>query len=131
MIDAFKKPIYWFIDQHVLKDILDKRKEKLVKQAASIGDTVYAIEVEDLPDEVDLASSESDQSMNMRLRGRERILIKKIDKALEKIANGTYGICEECDEDIPIRRLEARPVTDLCIRCKEEQEHVEKSFADD
>ena len=89
------------------------------------------LSTDDLPDEVDLASSESDQSMNLRLRDRERVLLRKIDKALEKIEDGTYGVCESCDEDIGIKRLEARPVTDLCIRCKEEQEKMEKTFADE
>lgn len=114
-----------------IKDLLEKRKEELLEQAASVKEPVYAIEVEDLPDEVDLASSESDQSMSIRLRGRERILLRKITKALQKIDEGTYGICESCGDDISVRRLEARPVTDLCIRCKEEQERVERSFAEE
>ena len=118
-------------DLKKFKDLLEKRREELLSQAASVKEPVYAIEVEDLPDEVDLASSESDQSMSIRLRGRERILIRKIEKALVKIAEGTYGICEKCDEEITVRRLEARPVTDLCIRCKEEQERVERSFAEE
>jgi DnaK suppressor protein len=69
--------------------------------------------------------------MNIRLRDREQILLKKIDKALTKIEKGDYGICEKCGEEISVKRLEARPVTDLCIRCKEEQERVERSFADE
>lgn len=118
-------------DLKKFKELLEQRKIELLKQVASVKEPVYAIEVEDLPDEVDLASSESDQSMSIRLRGRERTLIRKIDKALTKIQEGTYGICEKCGDDITVRRLEARPVTDLCIRCKEEQERVERSFAED
>ncbi len=113
------------------KDILDQRRSEITAQAASVAEPVYSFKEEDLLDEVDLASSESDQNMNIRLRDRERILLKKIDKALVKIEAGDYGICESCGEDISARRLEARPVTDLCIRCKEEQERVERSFADD
>lgn len=113
------------------KEILDQRRSEITAQAASVAEPVYSFKEEDLLDEVDLASSESDQNMNIRLRDRERILLKKIDKALVKIEAGDYGICESCGEDISTRRLEARPVTDLCIRCKEEQERVERSFADD
>ena len=85
---------------------------------------------DDLPDEIDLATSEADQSMNLRLRDRERVLLKKIDRTLEKIEDGEFGICESCGEEISVKRLEARPVTDLCIRCKEEQERLEKGYAD-
>ncbi len=62
----------------------------------------------------------------LKLKGRERKLLKKIDDAIEKIDNGTYGICETCGEEINIRRLEARPVTTMCIECKTEQEEEEK-----
>ncbi|MCS7215050.1 MAG: RNA polymerase-binding protein DksA [Thermodesulfovibrio sp.] len=74
----------------------------------------------------DIATQEIDRSFLLRLRDRERKLLKKIEKTLEKIENGTYGICESCGKEIPIERLEARPVTDLCIECKTEQEEVEK-----
>ena len=80
----------------------------------------------DLPDEIDLASSEYSQSMVFRLRDREKFLLKKIEKALARIDDGTFGVCERCEEDISVKRLEARPVTTLCIRCKEEQEKKEK-----
>lgn len=114
-----------------LKEILEKRRDEIHSQAASVKEPVYSFKEEDLLDEVDLASTESDQNMSIRLRDRERTLLKKIEKALVKIEDGTIGICEECEEDIGIRRLLARPVTDLCIRCKEEQERMERSFADD
>ena len=81
-----------------------------------------------MPDEIDFASFESNQSLIFRLRDREKFLLKKIDKALHKIDTGEFGICEECGEDIPIKRLEARPVTTMCVRCKEEQERLEKRF---
>lgn len=113
------------------KEILGERKKEILDQAASVKEPVYSFKEEDLLDEVDLASSESDQNMSIRLRDRERILLKKIEKAIKKIDDGDYGICESCGEEISARRLEARPVTDLCIRCKEEQERVERSFADD
>lgn len=112
------------------KNILLERKNRLLESAESTREQGIAFEQEDLPDEVDLASSEADQSMNLRLRDRERILIRKIDKALVKIERGEYGECESCGEPIGKKRLEARPVTDLCIQCKEEQEQVERSYAD-
>lgn len=112
------------------KDLLAERRKEIMAQAVETKEKGMAFDPEDLPDEVDLASSEADQSMNLRLRDRERILLKKIDKALAKIEEGNYGICEKCDEDIGAKRLEARPVTDLCIKCKEEEEQMERSFAE-
>lgn len=117
-------------DQKRFKEILEKRRQEILTQAEITKEKGMAFDPDDLPDEVDLASSEADQSMNLRLRDRERVLLKKIDKALKKIEDGEYGICETCTEEIGIKRLEARPVTDLCIRCKEEQEQMEKSFAE-
>lgn len=113
------------------KKILEVRKQEVLSAADAVKESGIAFSTDDLPDEVDLASSESDQSMNLRLRDRERILLRKIDKALAKIESKEYGICEVCGDKISMRRLEARPVTDLCIRCKEEQERVERSFAEE
>ena len=112
------------------KDILTQRRNEILQNAASTRESRMSFEQEDLPDEVDLASSEADQSLNLLLRDRERVLLKKINKALEKIERGDYGTCESCEEEIGIKRLEARPVTDLCIRCKEEQERLERSYAE-
>ncbi|OGQ07980.1 MAG: RNA polymerase-binding protein DksA [Deltaproteobacteria bacterium RIFCSPLOWO2_12_FULL_40_28] len=117
-------------DQKHFQSILERRKQEILNQAEITKEKGMAFDPDDLPDEVDLASSEADQSMNLRLRDRERVLLKKIDKALKKIEDGEYGICESCSEEIGVKRLEARPVTDLCIRCKEEQEQMEKSFAE-
>ncbi len=79
------------------------------------------------PDPTDRASIESDRNFELRIRDRERKLIKKIKTALERIDDGSYGICEECGEDIGTKRLEARPVTTLCIECKSKQEQEEKA----
>jgi len=78
------------------------------------------------PDPVDRASLESDRNFLLRIRDRERKLIGKIEKALERVENGTFGICERCGEDISEERLNARPVTTFCIECKAEQENQEK-----
>ena len=117
-------------DLKKFKDILIEQKTKMEQLAEVQKEQGVSLSVDDLPDEVDLASSESDQSMTLRLRDRERFLLRKIDSMLEKIEDGTYGICESCGEEIGLKRLEARPVTDLCIRCKEEQEKLEKSYAE-
>ena len=81
---------------------------------------------ENLADPLDRASVESDRIWTLRIRDRESMLIKKIRQSLEDIENGEYGICEDCDEDISIERLKARPVTSFCIRCKTKRESVEK-----
>ena len=79
------------------------------------------------PDPNDRATMESDRNFVLRIRDRERKLKTKIQQALERIANGTFGICEACGEDISEQRLSVRPVTTLCIKCKEEQEKKEKA----
>lgn len=112
------------------KEILSERRNELIKSAQATRERGLVLDTDDLPDEVDLASSESDQSMSLLLRDRERVLLRKIEKALAKIEASTYGICESCGEDIDVKRLEARPVTDMCIQCKEEQERMEKNFAE-
>jgi DnaK suppressor protein len=96
----------------------------------SAEDTVSGMssQKETFPDPTDRASAETDRNFLLRIRDRESKLIKKIRQALERIDNETYGICEECGEDISIKRLEARPVTTLCIDCKNKQEAVEKAL---
>ena len=74
----------------------------------------------------DLANIETDQNFLLRIRDRERKLIIKIDKCLQKIKDGTYGLCEMCGDEIDLKRLEARPVAGLCITCKTEQEKLER-----
>lgn len=78
------------------------------------------------PDLGDQASAEIDMNFMLKLKGREQKLLKKIDVSVERIEEGTYGLCENCGEEISIKRLEARPVTTLCIDCKTEQEEEEK-----
>jgi len=80
-----------------------------------------------IPDPNDRATVESDRSFELRLRGRERKLLDKIDEAIDRIKEGNYGICEECGGEIRIKRLEARPVAKFCINCKTLQEQREKA----
>ncbi len=79
------------------------------------------------PDMNDQATAEADQNFALRIKDRERKLIKKIDEALDRLAARTYGVCEGCGEEIPLKRLKARPVTTFCIECKTQQEQEEHS----
>jgi DnaK suppressor protein len=94
--------------------------EKTMNQMIKEGDT--------FPDPVDRAMSESGRSLELRKRDRERKLIQKIRKAIQKTEDGTYGVCEECGNEISENRLKVRPEATLCIDCKEEQEEIEKQF---
>jgi DnaK suppressor protein len=78
------------------------------------------------PDLGDQATAETDRNFMLRLRGREQRLIKKIEEAIDRIDQGTFGICDMCGSEIGLKRLEVRPVTTLCIECKMEQEEEEK-----
>ena len=110
------------------RELLIEKREEILKSAKRTLNEDMTLDPDDLPDEMDLASSEYLQSFTFRLRGREKTFLKKIDHALGKIEEGTFGICEECEEPISIKRLEARPETTLCIRCKEDQERIEKAY---
>ena len=110
------------------KTLLTEKRDEIVKKAKQTLEEDMALDANDLPDEMDLASSEYLQSFTFRLRGREKTFLDKISKALQKIEDGTFGICEECGEEISVKRLEARPEATLCIRCKEDQERMEKDY---
>jgi len=112
------------------QDILLKKKLNLLRQAKSTLGEDIKVQPDELRDALDLAALEVLSSFSLRLRGREKSFLKKIDYTLSKIDDGTFGICEECDEAISIKRLEARPEAILCIACKEAQEQREKALAD-
>ena len=102
-----------------------------LKELASHGDdTVSGMTApkENFPDPTDRASLETDRNFMLRIRDRELKLIKKIKKALDRIDNGTFGICETCGDPIGKKRLEARPVTTQCIECKEAEEATERAL---
>jgi DnaK suppressor protein len=110
------------------RGLLEAKRDEIIKKAHQTLTEDMQLDSSDLPDEMDLASSEYLQSFTFRLRGREKSFLDKIQKALLKIDDGSFGKCEECDEEITVKRLEARPETTLCIRCKEDQERVEKDY---
>jgi len=111
------------------RTLLEEKRDEIVRRAQQTLSEDMALDSNELPDEMDLASTEYLQSFTFRLRGREKSFLSKIQKAIEKIDQGDFGNCEECGEEISLKRLEARPETSLCIRCKEEQEREEKDFA--
>jgi DnaK suppressor protein len=111
------------------KSLLTEKRDEIVKKAKMTLEQDMTLDTDDLPDEMDLASSEYLQSFTFRLRGREKVFLEKIQKALLKIEDGSFGTCEECGEEISLKRLEARPETNLCIRCKEDQERREKDYS--
>ncbi len=110
------------------RETLLTRKREILRNAQRTLSEDMTLESDDLPDEMDLASSEYLQSFTFRLRGREKTFLQKIDLAVERIDEGTFGLCEQCGEPIAIKRLEARLETTLCIRCKEDQERMEKAY---
>lgn len=107
--------------------LLHKRLQELLSHA---DETVSGMteQKENFPDPTDRATLESDRNFMLRIRDREHKLIKKVKKALERIENGTFGICEKCGDDISIERLKARPVTTQCIECKTKEEAFEKAL---
>ncbi|MDQ7003620.1 MAG: RNA polymerase-binding protein DksA [Ghiorsea sp.] len=82
------------------------------------------------PDVADQAAAETDLSFDIRIKSRELKLIHKINETLHRLQEGDFGICDGCSGDIGIKRLQARPVTTLCIDCKSEQEQAEKTHID-
>jgi len=116
-----KKDVAYF------KELLEGRLNDLLDQA---DDTVSGMTApkENFPDPTDRASHEANRNFMLRIRDREHKLIKKIKKALDRIENNTFGICEKCEEDISVERLNARPVTTQCIDCKTKEEALEKAL---
>lgn len=104
---------------------LERQREAILNEAGEV--LTHRGDIAAFPDVSDQASAEIDQNFSMRIRDRERKLLKKIDEALERMNAATYGICERCSGDIPYKRLKARPVTTLCINCKTLQEQEEQA----
>lgn len=104
------------------KELLLKLKSEATIKKDDIKITFQA---ERAADELDVATHDINASLNKRLLERQQAFVRRINIALEKIEDGTYGLCEECGEEINPRRLLARPVAVLCIDCKEKQERKE------
>src|SRR5262245_15303077 len=111
------------------REILLQKKAEILKNAKRTLSEDMTLDSHDLPDEMDLASREYLQSDTfLPRRVLRKTFLTKIDHAIAKIDEGTFGICECCEEPISAKRLEARPETTLCIRCKEDQERIEKAY---
>lgn len=109
--------------QRIKQDLINQR-ESLLKEAE---ETLSSLPSElNFPDMGDQATAEADRNFMLRLRDRERMLLKKIEVTIDLIEHGPYGICEECGNEIGLKRLEARPVTTLCIDCKTRKEEEER-----
>jgi DnaK suppressor protein len=114
-------------DLDYFQGLLQKQLDELVKGAGRTVDEMTLSEGNAaFPDPTDRACMESGRNFELRIRDRERKLINKIKKALEKVEDGTFGFCEVCGEPIDFKRLEARPVTTHCIECKTSEEEEEK-----
>lgn len=109
---------------------LEAWKDEIIEESKA---TIAALQEENNnhPDLTDRASSESERSLELRTRDRQRKLVAKIDAALRRIEEGTYGYCEETGEPIGIKRLDARPVATLSIEAQEAHERNEKIYRDD
>jgi DnaK suppressor protein len=116
-----KKDIEYF------RELLTERLEGLLEQANVTVSGMIAPK-ENIPDSTDRATLEADRNFMLRIRDRENKLIKKISKAIDRIENNIYGVCEKCGEDISLARLKARPVTTQCIDCKTKEEVTEKTL---
>ena len=112
-------------------------RQKLLRWRAELlaesSETLHHLKEESLsePDITDRATLETDRFTELRTRDRERKLISKIDSALQRIEFGTYGYCEETDEPIGVRRLEARPIATLSLEAQERHERMERTHRED
>lgn len=116
-------------DLDTLKNLLIEEKNKILRHLEQLTDSSEESLESGTGDSVDLAALEINQVNLQKIGKRETFLLKKIDLALKKIEDGTYGECESCGEQIAVARLMARPVAQLCIDCKNEQESTERRFS--
>ena len=116
-----KKLRFWHVRQKLLK-----WKDDLLKESSETINNLKQSENLNQPDMADRASLENEKNLELKTRDRERKLIMKIDQALKKIENGTYGYCEETEEPISVKRLDARPIATLSIEAQERHEKMEK-----
>jgi DnaK suppressor protein len=110
--------------EHFKASLLKHRQQILNGGLLNNSEDLYISE-EDLSDETDLASSVVNQQISCSIRDREIFKLRRIDQALERVQDGTYGHCEDCDEEIGLKRLENQPWVELCIVHAEEKEREE------
>src|SRR5262245_10831068 len=125
-----KEPFMNERQREYFRNKLETWKEDILKEAR---DTLQHLQDENVnhPDLADRASSETDRAIELRARDRQRKLIAKIDEALKRIEDGSYGYCEETGEPISLKRLEARPIATLSVEAQERHEKREKVYRDE
>ena len=125
-----REPFMNAMQQEYFRQKLLKWKNELIDES---NQTLQNMQEESLaqPDLADRATAETDRSLELRTRDRFRKLISKIDQALLRVDNGTYGYCEETEEPIGLKRLEARPIATLSIEAQERHEKREKVYRDE
>lgn len=116
-------------DLDTFRKLLDEEKRKILRHLEDLSDSAEADLEVGSGDSVDIAAMEINQANLQKIGKREKYLLKKIDLALRKIDDGTFGECESCGEEIGVPRLMARPVAQLCIDCKTEQENMERRYS--
>ena len=109
----------------LFQELLLRQRTELINKVS----TNDCNSIDERGDECDIANKESSLSLGFRLKERNGILLQKVDHALARIENGSFGQCEVCEEPLSIERLKARPFATLCIACKEDQESSERLFA--
>jgi len=107
------------------KELLLKHRQQILNTGLLNKSEDLHVAEEDLSDETDLASSLINQQLSCAIRDREFVKLRRIDAALERVADGTYGHCMECEEEIGLKRLENQPWAELCIHHAEEREREE------
>ena len=117
-------------DLDALKKVLEEEKRRILRHLEEISETSVADLETPSGDSVDIAALEINQNSLAKIGKREQNHLKKIDAALEKMEDGTFGECESCGEQIAVARLMARPVAQPCIDCKTEQENEERRYSD-
>ncbi len=125
-----KEPFMSERQQEYFRAKLLSWKEEILRESR---ETLQNLQLENLvlPDAADRASTETDRSLELRTRDRQRKLIAKIEAALKRIEEGIYGYCEETGEPISLRRLDARPIATLSVEAQERHERREKVYRDD
>jgi DnaK suppressor protein len=107
-----------------LELLLTKQRQEILSNGKTLR-VDFNINKDEMLDEVDMAMNDIEQGMKMRMGNRESLYFRKVEEALLRIKEGTYGLCLGCDGQIGVKRLEARPTAELCIECKEAAERSE------
>lgn len=112
-----------------LQLLLEQQRKEILANGKTLR-VDFNINKDEMLDEVDMAMNDTEQGMKMRMGNRESLYFRKVEEALLRIQEGTYGLCLDCGSQIGLKRLEARPTAELCIECKESAERKESLNAE-